>query len=165
MVNQQSRAQQATEDERSRSPLTITLAVVLAVGVIGFGIWAIVQATGSDDIDVATEMADEWLAAWAGDDADAVAAMYTEDGTHVTTPQLGASAFVGREAIRNHAVAYLAAIQDGGRTGDLVAVGNGVYTVPIEFTGGGSWVATVEIEVEGDLLSRTEFLTVEAVQG
>jgi hypothetical protein len=56
---------------------------VAVLAVIGIGIWAIVAANQTDDIDVATDLVDDWTTAWNDDDPEAVAAVFTEDGIFI----------------------------------------------------------------------------------
>ncbi len=47
---------------RNRHRLIVTV-ITLAVVVIGAGVWAIVAANQTDDIDITTGLVDDWLAA------------------------------------------------------------------------------------------------------
>lgn len=138
---------------------TFAIAVGVVVVLVVAAIWAIVAATGTDEIDVATELADEWTAAWSGDDPESVAALYTEDGVHGPPPSWNLGTVQGRDAILTHATTYVGNIESVVRTGDLTAAGGGRYTYPIDFTASGAeYEGVAEVEVEGDLAARFEIL-------
>lgn len=65
------------------SPSTwTTVVLVLVVIAVGFGIWAVVALTGQDGLEVATDRVDEWVAGWNANDPEAIAGVFTEDGTY-----------------------------------------------------------------------------------
>jgi hypothetical protein len=136
---------------------------VLALAMIGVGIWALIAANQTDDIDVATDLVDDWIAAWIVNDPEAVAAVFTEDGTYIGTDGDPAA---GRDEILNYARSYVAVVLDAERTGDLTVTEAGTFTFPMQY----DWpplaalgeiatrVGVVEIELDGDLASRIEWL-------
>jgi len=148
-----------TREHTGRSR-TFAIAVGVVVVLVVAGIWAVVAATGTDEIDVATELADDLGAAWSGDDPEAVAALYTEDGVHVPPTSWNLGTVQGRDAILAHAGTYVDRIENTVRTGDLTAEGGGRYTYPIEITtaDGTEYVGVAEVEVDGDLAARFEIL-------
>lgn len=138
---------------------TFAIAVGVVVVLVVAAIWAVVAATGTDEIDVATELADDLMAAWSGDDPEAVAALYTEDGVHGPPPSWNLGSVQGRDAILTHATIYVGGIESAVRTGDLTGEGGSRYTYPIELTADGAeYVGVAEVEVEGDLVARFEIL-------
>lgn len=147
-----------TREHTGRSR-TFAIAVGVVVVLVVAAVWAVVAATGTDEIDVATELADDLGAAWSGDDPEAVAALYTEDGVHVSPPSWLIGSVQGRDAILAHAGIYVGNIESVVRTGDLTAEGGGRYTYPIDFTASvGEYEGVAEVEVEGDLAARFEIL-------
>jgi hypothetical protein len=124
--------------------------------VIGVGIWAIIAANQTSDIDVATELADEWNAGWNASDPEAVVAVFTEDGTF--SGVLGETAF-GRDQLMSHVVTCSPDVNNGERIGDLTATQTGTFTFRLQFeTDDASYDCVTEIELDGDLASRIAFL-------
>jgi hypothetical protein len=115
---------------------------VLVVAVIGVGIWAVVAANQTSDIDVATDLVDDWIAGWNASDPEAIAAVFTEDA---------------KEEALASARDDAADLSNVERTGDLTASGAGTFTFPARFDwGGGSYAGVWEIELGGDLVSSIE---------
>ena len=146
MLNEKTQERPSTT--RRPKPWLIVLVGVLVLATIGIGAWAIIEATGSDEITVATQLYDDWTTAWNGTDPEAVASLFTDDGVHIPPSEPASWArltpAVGRDGIRNHAEMCISYITDATRTGELTSIGGGRYTVPGEFvTDGTGWVATV----------------------
>jgi hypothetical protein len=145
----------------SRKVWLIAALTVLVLAMIGVGIWALIAANQTDDIDVATDLVDDWLAAWIVNDPEAVAAVFTEDGILIGSDGETAT---GRDEILSYTGSHSAVVLDAERTGDLTATEAGTFTFPMQFDWPpapeviATWVGVVEIELDGDLASRIEWL-------
>jgi ketosteroid isomerase-like protein len=148
--------QQQEVERRPRRVWWIVGLAVLVVAVIGVGIWAIVAANQTDDIDVATGLVDDWIAGWNANDPEAVAAVFTEDGTFGGDDD----AVTGRDQLMSHVVAWSSTVNNVERIGDLTATETGTFTFRYQAEIEGTlWDFTVvEIELDGDLASRIEFV-------
>ena len=132
---------------------------VLGAVVVGLGIWAFATSGEADELATATDLVEEWGEAWSGLDPEALVDLYTADGVHIPPSDWIPGEARGQDSLRMHASRYVDAISDVSLTGEVVAIGDSRYTVPIEFgASGDTWVADVRFEVNDDLLSRTEML-------
>jgi hypothetical protein len=124
------------------------------VAVVGVGIWAIVAANQTNDIDIATQLMDDFNDGWNTNDPEAIAAVFTEDGTFIDA---GGRSPSGQDALMLHAKVYDDRVTGVERLEELTATGSGTFTAPVKFVaGGGTWVVICEIELDGDLASRIE---------
>jgi len=163
VLEQESREQASKERTKSRSPLLVGAIVVAAIAVIGLGIWATVAATQTDDRAAATEKADEFMTAWAGDDPAAVSALFVEDGVYVSPPPWGLGTFEGREDIEAHAQEKMGSITSANDVGDLAEARDGVYVGTTSFVASAApFAGDFEVIVEDGLIKRFEWLRVEA---
>lgn len=145
-----------------RGPL-VAAAVAVVVILAGVGI---AYATGvfesesdlaAERLAVATELVDAWSAALVAADGEAVAALFTEDGVTVDP---GNGTLRGRDAIMRDVESRGPGLTGALRTGDLVATDDGTFIYPSEFDyiGTGTWAGEVEVQLEGNLISRIEWL-------
>jgi hypothetical protein len=144
--------QQEEVERRPRRVWWIVGLSVLALALIGIGIWAIIAANQTDDIDVATDLADEWNAAWNANDPEAVAAVFTEDGTF---SGVSGETAIGRDRLTGHVVTFSPDVNNGERIGDVTAAEAGTFTFRLQFTiDDEPFDCRTEIELEGHLASR-----------
>ena len=135
---------------------------VLALAVVGVGIWAIVAANQTDDIDVATDLVDDWIAGWNADDPEAIVAVFTEDGALIDSTGVSAS---GTDELPAYAEYWGIRVTDSERTGELTSTGDGTFSYPGRLVVGDVTHDTViEIELDGDLASRIQVLESTAVE-
>jgi ketosteroid isomerase-like protein len=144
-------------ERRPRNVWWIVGVTVVVVALIGFGTWVIVAANQPDDIDIATDVVDEWLAALDAYDPEAIVGVFTEDGRFIDGD---GESWVGSDQIRAHAYHHARLITIAVRTGELAATEAGTFTFPMhgETTESWQWDGVVEVELDGDLASRIEFL-------
>jgi ketosteroid isomerase-like protein len=113
-------------------------------------------------IDTATQLVDDWLAGWAAEDPDMVAAVFTDDGEY--TNPTGTETFIGRDEIRAHAEEYLKFILNGRRMGDGVVTENGGFVFRIAFDAEAkSYEGESEVELRDDRIARMTWLDYEQV--
>jgi hypothetical protein len=147
--------------QRSRGPLVAFAAAVVVI-VVGVGI---AFATGvfesgadaaAERLAVATETVDAWGAAWEATDGAAAAALFTEDGVY-RDPGIGT--IRGRDAIMRDVNTRGVGTSRYLRTGDLVATDDGTFIYPMQFNfDGETWAGEVEVQLEGNLIARGEWL-------
>jgi hypothetical protein len=114
------------------------------------------QPAVESDLAETTQVVDAWVAAWEADDADAVAALFTEDGVY-SEPN---GSYEGRDAIRRDALSSSRHAGNHQRTAELSSTGTGSFIFPFEFDfQGDTWIGEAEIELDGDLISRLEILS------
>jgi len=108
-------------------------------------------------IDNATQLVDDWLAGWAAEDPDMVAAVFTDDGEY--TNPTGTETFTGRDEIRAHATEYREFILNARRIGDGVVTENGGFVFRIDFDAETkSYEGEIEVELRDDLIARMTWL-------
>ena len=113
-------------------------------------------------IDIATQLVDAWLAGWAAEDPDMVAAVFTDDGEY--TNPTGSETFTGRDEIRAHATEYREFILNGRRIGDGVVTESGGFVFRIAFDAEAkSYEGESEVELRDDLIARMAWLAYEQV--
>ena len=113
-------------------------------------------------IDIATQLVDDWLAGWAAEDPDMVAAVFTDDGEYTNPP--GTETFTGRDEIRAHATEYREFILNGRRIGDGVVTESGGFVFGIAFDAEAkSYEGEFEVELRDDLIARMAWLNYEQV--
>jgi len=158
---------QTLQDEKvavapPRRPWLTIVVTAIAVAALGFGTWAIIEATQDDDLAVATELADAWLQAWNDADSEAIMSIFTDDG--VSTDTFGNVRTAGQEAIDVGLRGQI--VHNSTRIGDLTRTDEGTFTFEYEFDAYANrhYSATAEIELEGDLISRLEWLRWDLVE-
>ena len=101
-------------------------------------------------------MADAHGAGWNADDGEAVAALYAEDGV-ARDPGKGITS--GRDNIALDVEARGRSASNFLRTGDLTITGENTFAYPSQFDfEGETWAGVVELEFEGTLIARLEWL-------
>ena len=128
-----------------RSMLSLMVVLVLAFAPVACG-------SGDDDVAVADDLIEQYVAAWNGTDGGAIAALFTEDGIFIGE---GVHEFrsLGREEIRVDA--RPGAITEVESTGPVTMADDGTFRCPIKFRAlSYDMVAEMEFEVEDGLISR-----------
>lgn len=139
---------------RTRRRWLTVIVVVLVVAVVAAGAWAIVEATQSDDLAVATDLADGWVAGWNADDSAAVAALFTEDGAL----DMGSGTLFGREAIADWVDSWPAGVDNFTRIGDVTKTEAGRFVFFTHWTFlDQPWEDESEMELDGDLIAHLKF--------
>ncbi len=116
----------------------------------------VVEALVSIDLATATAVADAHGAAWNAADGEAVAALYLEDGVSIDP---GKGLISGRDRIADDVATRGQGISNGVRTGDLALTGESTFAFPSQFDfEGDTWAGVVELEFEGTLIARSEWL-------
>ena len=114
------------------------------------------------DLETATELIDAWVAGWAAEEPDMIAAAFTDDGEY--TNPTGTETFTGRDEIRAHATEYRQYIRNPRRIGDGVVTDNGGFVFRIDFDAEAtSYEGEVEVELRDDLVGRMTWLDYEQV--
>lgn len=142
---------------RSRRPWTIGMWVMVVLAVLALGIWAVVAVTGQDDLEVATERADEWVAGWNTEDPEAIAAVFTQDGVYRDPLDRGGSS---RDEILTFAREHVGGVFNAQRIGEGTITESNTFVFPIGFDwhSGTDESGEIEVELDGDLVSRLEWL-------
>ena len=119
----------------------------------------VATATADTELELATQLVDEWVAGWRMSDPDAVVAVFTGDAV--------ADGLQGHEAIRADVEEQGSWATDERRTGDLVQTEPGIYVFPAayDWTGHGEVTGEIEIELQDDLIARLEWLWKEVDYG
>ncbi|MEA2024091.1 MAG: SgcJ/EcaC family oxidoreductase [Actinomycetota bacterium] len=140
----------------SRKRLLIGLGGVLVLALVVLGIWAIVQAVQPTEMEVATDLVDEWTVAWNANDPDAVAALFTEDVVYASP----ARHLEGRDNIHNFVAGMSSSVTHGEVLGEGTVLENGAVVFPMSyvFSGDETWAGEVEVTLEDGLISRFEWL-------
>jgi hypothetical protein len=116
----------------------------------------LLAATGcssESDLEAATRLLDDWVAAWNAQDADAVAAVFTEDGVYRDHHNLAK----GRDEIRAHAASMRGVVSNVWH-GEVSSLEDGVYVSPAGFDfPGGADAGNVEIRLDGHLIVDMQF--------
>jgi len=159
----------STQPEAPRKPPRTGLIILIAVAVIAvvaIGVWAIYEANQTDDAELAraTEIMDEWNAAWSNNDPDAAAALFTEDGVYTLTVvnwpftvEEAEESLRGRDEIQFYIAAHDHRISDVERLSEGTLLADGRIVFPQQFVyQGDRQVALVAIVLDGDLASRLE---------
>ena len=141
---------------RSRSSWTIVTWLVAVVAIVGLSTWAVVALTGRDDLQVAAQRVDEWVVGWNDDDPQAIAAIFTQDGFYLDPLDRGGSS---KDEILTFAQAYVAGVWNVRRTGEGTITESGTFIFPVSFDwASGTDSGEIEVELDGDLVSRLEWL-------
>jgi hypothetical protein len=116
----------------------------------------VVGAPAGIDLATATAVADAHGAGWKAVDGEAVASLYAEDGVSIDP---GKGIIFGRDSIARDVETRGPSASNGVRTGDLTATGDNTFSYPSQFDfEGDTWTGVVEIEFEGTLIARFEWL-------
>ena len=143
----------------------IAIALVAVFAIAGIA-WFAFGDDGTSDIDVATELADTWGRGWEENDPEAVGSVFTDDAIY--SDNVEGFAFPGvwtkeetMQDVRNRGDA----ITETRRVSELTATDEGNFTWVGEFTaaGKGTYSGIVEIELDGNLASRIEWLSLEHI--
>ena len=117
---------------------------------------------GPTDLETATELMDAWVAGWAAQDPDMVAAIFTDDGEY--TNPTGTETFTGIDEIRSHATEYLEFIRNPRRIGGGSVAENGRFVFRIDFDAeANSYDGEIEVELRDDLVARMTWLNYKQV--
>ncbi len=120
----------------------------------------------TDRVAVATDLADSWVQAWNDNDPEMMGSVLTADGVYDDNVVFEET---GRTFSRDEAIELVQeqgpGVTDVRRVGNLTVTNDGTFTFGCQFTVLGSQRSTtVEIELDGDLASRIEFLSSETVE-
>ncbi len=148
---------------RLRRPPRWLLAVMVAALV---GVLAVSCGDGDQARDTAADLADTWVRAWNEDDPELMGSVFTEDGIYDDGVVFNEP---DREFTRDEAIELVqdlgSTVTDVRRVGELTETGDDTFSFTCEFTVLGSQrSSTVEIELDGDLASRIEFLSSETIE-
>lgn len=148
---------------RKRRTWLIALVAVLVIAAIALGTWAIIAANQTDDQAVATELADTWLRGWDENDAEAVRSVFTDDAVYSDVGFVGGGTKTVEQTVADVGVrGYM--VTNVSRIGELTPTDHGTFTFVAEFDSGGErYSGEVEIELDGDLASRMEWLSLEVI--
>lgn len=123
-------------------------------------------ACGSQQTELAaaTEVVDEWIAAWNADDSDAVADAFTADAIYQDFDEQ----WSGRDSILEHARYFNDIILEARRLGEGQSTERGTFVFRLAFdfdfgSGPGTDVGEVEVTITQQLMSRVEWLSREQV--
>lgn len=143
----------------------IVLIAMAVIAVVAVGAWAIYDANQGDDAGLAraTEIMDEWNAAWNNNDHHAAAALVTEDAAYTLTVVNWPSTFEDAEMLRSRAaIRVFVARNDvmvgrAERLGEGTKTASGMYVFPQRFGFNGVLqTGQIAIELDGELASRIE---------
>ncbi|MDJ0768972.1 MAG: hypothetical protein QNJ12_09265 [Ilumatobacter sp.] len=141
---------------RSRKWL-VPLVATLAVVAVAVGLWGATRSDEADDEAVATELVDTWIRTgneWTGDEQDAeeLRSVFTDDARFVLR--------AATVTLDQHIVAIAAGwLTNAARVSELTPTGDDAFTFVIELDRGGSrWTGELEVELDGDLISRVQEL-------
>jgi hypothetical protein len=154
-------APRQTTPGRFRRQWLIIVVVILVLAGIAVGTWAIIEANQTDDTDdlaVATELADTWCRGWDENDAEAVRSVFTDDALYSDVGFAGGGTKTVEETVRDVGIRG-SVITNVSRIGELTPTDQGTFTFDAEFDAHGHrYSGEVEIELDGDLASRIEWL-------
>ena len=165
-------AQHEAPHKPPRTWLIILVAVALAA-IAAVGVWAVYDANQSDDAELAraTEIMDEWNAAWNNNDPDAAAALFTQDGTYtITVVNLPSSLdqngpYQGPDEIRAYVGLHDVQVGRAERLGEGTLAAGGMYVFPQRFGYNGVLqTGQIAIELDGELASRLEQVWMENIR-
>lgn len=142
-------------EERTRRPWLIALISLLVVIVVGFGTWAVISLTQPDDLTTATDLVDQWVDGWNAEDPDAIVAILTQDASYRDPNMQGGS---DRDQIHAFAELWVGRVSNL-RHGAGRVTETGTFVFPFSFDyDTGSHAGEIEVELDGDLVSRIHWL-------
>ena len=125
------------------------------------GCLAAASCGGGEPIETATQRVDEWVEGWNAEDPDAIVAIFTDDATYRDPYGRGGS---DKDEIATFAQAWVGSAFNVRRTGSGIATEEGTFVFPVSFDwSGGTDAGEVEVELDGDLVSRLVWLHWKAV--
>ncbi len=138
----------------------IAIAVVAVLAIAGIA-WIAVGDDGTSDIDIATELANTWGRGWEENDPEAVGSVFTDDGIHIGVNGVVQTKEEHMQDVRTRGQL----ITKTEPVTDLTATDDGTFTYVADFTAYGTtkYSGVVEIELDGDLATRIEWLSQEQV--
>ena len=149
------------QDQKTRPWVLIAIAVVAVLAIAAIG-WFAFNDDGTSDIEVATELADTFAQGWVDNDPELVGSVLTDDAIYSTEEGnwVAGRARTKEETmqdVRNRGDAVL----DIRRVSELTPTDHGTFTwaVEITFDGKGTYAGVFEIELDGNLASRIESLS------
>ena len=143
------------------------IALVLALAIFG------ATSCGSEDETtdlgaIATELADTWARGWDERDAEAVGSVFAVDAVYIDDIEgFGNPRTWTREETMADVESRGGFITEVRRVGELTPTDHGTFTWVAEFTtayDGLRHSGVVEIELDGDLASRIEWLSLETIE-
>jgi hypothetical protein len=159
--------QAEAQEQRTRRWALIAIAVVAVLAIAGVA-WIVVSDNGTSDIDVATELVDTWARGWVENDPDVVGSVFTDDAIYSdNVPGFHFPGVWTKEEHMRDVQNRGDAIRDTRRVSELTETDDGTFTFVMEFTvnTGVRHSGLVEIELDGDLASRIEWLNLERLAG
>ncbi len=160
------KAPRQTTRGRLRRPWLIIVVVILALAGIAVGIWAIIEANQTDDTDnlaVATELADTWMRGWDENDAEAVRSVFADDAVYSDVGFTRGGTKTVEETVRDVGIRG-PLITNVSRIGELTPTDEGTFIFVTELDAHGNrYSGEVEIELDGDLAARIEWLNLEVI--
>ncbi|MFW2333425.1 SgcJ/EcaC family oxidoreductase [Ilumatobacter sp.] len=131
-----------------RSMVSLTLVLALALVPVACG-----GVNGDDEVVVATGLFERWMTGWNDNDPDALAELFTDDGT-VTFEGAFETEQRGREEIRAMLARSVVPVSDVESTGPVTMADDGTFTCSNRYRiGDQDYVSDIVLEVEDGLLS------------
>ena len=156
-------ATRQTEQPQPRRRWLVFAAAVLVLGAVAGGAWAISGAGETDDLAVATDLADTWLRGWDENDAEAVRSVFRDDAVYSDVGFHGGGTKTVEQTVADVSVRG-PLITNVSRIGELAPTDHGTFIFVAEFDATGDrYSGQVEIELDGTLASRIEWLSLEAI--
>ncbi|MFW2336382.1 hypothetical protein [Ilumatobacter sp.] len=151
------------EQDHTTTPwVWIAIAVVAVLAIAGIA-WIAVGDDGTSDIDIATELANTWGQGWEENDPDMVGSVFTDDGIHI---DLDGKVWTKEQHMQDvrYRGQYITKTEP---VTDVTATDDGTFTYVADFTAYGTtdFTSVIEIELDGDLATRIEWLSQEQVTG
>lgn len=151
------------EQTHTRRRWLIFVAAILVLGAVAGGAWAISGASGTDDLAVATDLADTWLRGWDENDAEAVRSVFRDDAVYSDEGFVGGGMKTVEQTVADVSVRG-PLITNVSRIGELAPTDDGTFIFVAEFDAHGDrYSGQVEIELDGTLASRIEWLSLEVI--
>jgi len=147
------------QGHKTRPWMWIAIAVVAVLAIAGIA-W-IVVSDGTSDIDTATELANTWAQGWEENDPEAVGSVLTDDGIYINFGEVVRNKEETMQDVRNRG----ARVTEADPVTDLTETDDGTFTYVAEYTVDGTdrFSAIIEIELDGDFVSRLEWLSMEEI--
>jgi hypothetical protein len=149
-------------DHKTRPWALIAIAVGVVLAIAGIAWFAFND--GRSDIDVATELADTYAQGWTENDPDLVGSVFTDDAIISSEVEgfVVRRVWTKEETMQDVRVRGDAVIE-ARRVSELTETDDGTFHVRRGVHGGreGTYSGVIEIELDGNLLSRLEWLSLE----